>query len=470
MDGKEKKLSKNLLIISIGSFSSKILSFLFLPLYTHVLSTADYGSADLISTTVSLLLPLATLVIGEAMMRFALDRHYPTGSVFFSGVKAIKLSFPLVLILSLFLIIFEDFKNYYYILLIHLISSCVYNVLSYYARGIDAVKEYSIAGIIVTLGIVFFNIVFLAVFKLGVIAYMCSYVFADILSSIYLLLCRRIRTSINERNKECENELQHELKKYSLPLVPNSISWWISNSSDKYILIFFQGIAINGIYSISYKIPSLIGLITSIFSSAWVISSVDNFGSLQSKRFYEKIYSNYISIIGFVSSGLLLFNKPVAHILFASDFYEAWKYQPILIIGVAFHALGGFVGSIYTAAKKTKMIFITTLCGALLNIILNLLLIPFFSAYGAAIATTISYISVWLYRTIDSKKIMKLDILWIKPLVVAFALLIQLICIYQTGYLWNMLSFVAFILISLLYRTELYSIFTAFLPKRFKKK
>ena len=204
MSTRGKKLGKNLMIISIGSFSSKILSFLFIPLYTHVLSTSDYGSADLISTTVSLLVPFATLVIGEAMMRFALDKQYPVGSIFWSGIKAIKYSFPLVAVLSVVLVLFEDFRNYYIILLVHLITSCIYTVLSYYARGVDAVKEYAIAGIIGTLGIIIFNIMFLAIFRLGVIAYMISFIFADVIGSAFLLLSKRIRKSISERNNAIE--------------------------------------------------------------------------------------------------------------------------------------------------------------------------------------------------------------------------------------------------------------------------
>ena len=74
MKREEKKLVKNTLLLMLGNFSSKLLVFLMVPLYTSVLTTAEYATSDLLTTTINLLYPFATLMISTAVMRFCLDK------------------------------------------------------------------------------------------------------------------------------------------------------------------------------------------------------------------------------------------------------------------------------------------------------------------------------------------------------------------------------------------------------------
>lgn len=468
---KTKKLGKNILIITIGSFLSKIISFLFLPLYTSVLTTKEYGTADLITTTVNLLVPFATLVMGEALMRYSLGKEDEYKVIFSSGVHACKYSFLLVLLLAPLIMCLTPLKKYSWILAINLFVSCIYNLLSYFSRGIGAVKNYSIAGVINTIFIVIINIFFLVVFKIGLIGYMLSVVFAEMISIVYLLSCKVIIQNISILKSDCKRDISLSMLKYSFPLVPNSISWWISNSSDKYILTLFWGLSLNGIYSVSYKIPSILNLFVSIFSSAWLISAVDDFGSEESKKFYSSIYNKYISISIVGISGLVLINKILSSFLFSSEFYNAWKFQPILIIGIAFHGMAGFLGSIYTSAKKTNMILISTIIGALMNILLNFCLIPKFGAFGAAVATSISYILVWLIRTINSRRIMILSVDWISIIISSIAIIFQLLIGYIVENKFSVHSLILFIFVLIINRKFILLVLNQFIKrvKRTKK-
>lgn len=255
---------------------------------------------------------------------------------------------------------------------------------------------------------------------------------------------------------------------YSGPMIPNSISWWISNSSDKYILTAFSGVTVNGIYAISYKIPSILSIITSVFSNAWILSAVEKFGSKESEDFYNDIYDKYISLSLICTSALILLGRFFALFIFANEFYEAWKYQPILIIGVAFHALSGFLGSVFSAAKKTKMLFYSTLIGALTNIVLNFVLIPVLSAYGAAIATTLSYVIVYVVRAVNSKKYIKLKMDYKKVLLSLLCLVGQMCSIYLFDYIINVFSVVLFIVLLLLNKGLVIDTYKAVIVKRKK--
>jgi len=446
-NNRTKKLVKNIAIITIGSFLSKILSFLFLPLYTAVLSTEEYGTADLISTTVHLLIPFSTIVMGEAMMRFALGKEDDNKTIFSTGIHVCL--FPMIssIVVATIIMRFTFLGQYTYILALNLAVSCLFSILSYFVRGIGEVKYYSVAGVINTFCIVLCNVLFLVVFKIGLIGYLFSTIIAETIAILFLLSHKNITKNISVSNKHYNKELARGMLRYSVPLVPNSVSWWISNSSDKYILTMFWGLSLNGIYSVSYKVPAIISMLVNIFSSAWLISAVDDFGTEKARQFYSNIYEKYISLSVVCVSGLIFLNKMLAGILFSDAYYTAWKYQPILIVGVAFHGIAGFLGSIYTSAKKTNMILVSTIIGAVGNIVLNFCFIPKYGAYGAAIATAFSYMIVWLIRAVDSRRIMILSVELRRIIASGIVLIIQLLCEYCIKNKFSIVSLILFILI-----------------------
>ena len=213
-----------------------------------------------------------------------------------------------------------------------------------------------------------------------------------------------------ETTNEINYSLEREMIDYSKHFVVNSISWWVNNASDKYVILLFYGTGLTGIYSVSYKIPTIIEFVQSVFSQAWQISAIKEYKDKESVGFFSTMYNYYNLILIFVVYGILLFLKLIAHFLFAKDFYIAWKYVPFLLLAILFGALSGFLGTIYAANKDSKMYAKSTTIGAILNIILNFILIPIFGAHGAAIATFISYFVIWILRLSFMKKYVVLNI------------------------------------------------------------
>ena len=125
---------------------------------------------------------------------------------------------------------------------------------------------------------------------------------------------------------------------------------------------------------------------------------------------------------GFVTT-LLVFPKAP----FSKDFFEAWKYSSILIISSMFNAYTIYLGSIFTAVKRTKIIAITTVISAGCNIILNIILIPRFEVYGAAMATLASYFVMWLVRLVFSKRYISFSANFGKTILVFVLLVVQVL-------------------------------------------
>lgn len=431
-EDKYNKLRNDTIWMTIGNFSSKFLSFLLVPLYTACLSTEDYGISDLITVTVSLLIPILTLCLAEGILRFTLNEKYNKQQIFTLTMIVFSLGTLLLILFTPILLELLNLMDYSIYFLIYYIVSSMTIILQQFVKGLNHIKSYVITGIISTAVIISSNIVLLLILNWGIIGYLLSMIFGNLLALIYLLIKEKIYLYICNP-KKIRKYLIHDIFFYSIPLIPNSVSWWINNSLDRYIINFYSGVAALGIYSVSYKIPSIVAVISNIFSNSWQISAIENYESQDAMDFYEDVYKKYSSLYIVFSSVVIVFIKVIAQIMFAKDFYSAWICSMILTLAAVFQAMAGYLGAIYGAAMKTKSIFITTMLGAIINIILNIVMIPFLGVSGAAIATLLSYIIVWLIRIYSLEKIMPLSF-DLKKDILSYTLIILIILNNYIGY------------------------------------
>lgn len=446
---KENKLFKNTLWYSIGTLSSKIITFLLVPFYTSILSTAEYGISDIISTTVSLAFPFFSLLISSAVFRFALDKQKNETQLFSFGLRVIMIGFvPLIALSFIAFSIVESIKPYWLLFIGIFIFTSLSTLESEFLKGQEKVKIVTIVDVTHTIFLVVSNIVFLKIFGMHIEGYLLSFVVSFFVSTVLYFFLGKIYKNINffARDKIIEKEMI----KYSLPLIPNSAMWWITNSSDRYFVTFLVSASASGILSISYKIPSMLSIVIAVFHSAWELSVVDDFDNENGEKFFNDVYSKYIAGLTIVASLLIVTSKLLGHFLYSSSFFEAWRFSALLIVGFAFHSLGGFLGSVFTASKKTKLLFVSTLIGAIVNIVLNFVLILLIGALGAVIATVASYIITFLIRRIGANKIITIKGQEIKKVITLSLIVIESILVYfnfTTGFI---LSGCIFILVCLI--------------------
>lgn len=406
LNSKWANLMKNIGVMTIGNFASKIMNFILIPIYTAKLTTEEYGTADLIFTTLSLLIPILTLEINEAVLRFSLSApHEKRQSIFTIGVSFSLISFIVFLVIFPIGMLFESFRQYWIYIILLYVSNLAYICISQFAKGSKNVIEYSICGFINTVLVALFNILFLVTFNCKVEGYLLSYILGYLGATLYLVIAlRKSIKLIIPKGIEC-NEIKDMLR-YSIPLIPNAVCWWINNASNKYILAIFCSTATVGLFSIAYKIPSLLSVVSTIFFSAWQISAVEDFGKKECQIFYSKVYRFFFVLNATICIVLIAGSEIVARYLYANDFFVAWKYSIVLICAYFINSLATFMGTIYTTSKKTKMLLLSSLLAAIINIALSFILIPCFEVYGAALATFISYFVVLVVRIYDTKKIM----------------------------------------------------------------
>ncbi len=450
-------------MLALGSFSTSFLGLIFTPLYTNVLSTAEYGIYDLIVTTSSLLYPFFTLAIGEAILRYALDKSSDKHTIFSSGMHVCLVGL-LLLILAFPIVsrtVIKEYSMYFYA---YFFMHCVGVITMNFVKGIEDVKHYSIAGIVKTVIMISLNLICLLLLKTGVRGYLFSVIAGQVVAFIYLFFASKLYRYLRPFWKMDFGLIKKTLI-YSIPIIPNSISWWISNSSDKYILKYYTDLSQIGIYSVSYKIPSIIMTVMTVFLSAWQLSAVVDFGSEESSEFFTDIYKKCIDANFLIASMVIAFSPIMSKILFAKDFFSAWKYVPVLVLANVFNVLATFLGSVYTSAKKTKMLALTTVFAALTNIILNFVLIPKFGAMGAAIATMIAYFCMWIFRIINTRKIIRIDFDLKNDIICLFALGLQIILLESQTFVGWIITLLIFAIMLVIKRALFVSLISIVLNK-----
>lgn len=427
---KYKYLIKNVGLLTLSSFATKLLSFFLVPLYTSILSTTDYGTYDIFNTTVGVLLPILTLNIQDAVIRFALDKNYKNESIATIGLRYVIRA---NMIVAAGLVInkifdFSTLANQYavYFFLMFLTQSLSGVVISY-IRGTDRIADLSVSSVLASLVTIGLNIFFLVNLKIGLKGYFLANIIGPIAQSIFLMVRGKMLQTANFHLKySTENK---EMLSYSKPLIANALAWWINNASDRYIVIFFCGLAANGVYSVASKIPSILNVCQGIFNQAWELSAVKDFDPNDESGFFAKTYRTYNCLMTIVCSMIIVFDKFLAKILYAQNFYDAWKYVPWLTIAILFGAMSGYVGGFFSAVKNSKVFAISTVVGAISNIVLNIIFTPVIGPMGAAIATTICYGEVFFIRFIQSRKYIKLKINVVRDVCSYILLIIQAIAL-----------------------------------------
>ena len=203
--------------------------------------------------------------------------------------------------------------------------------------------------------------------------------------------------------------------RYAAPLIPTSMFWWITNTSDHMFITSMLGSEANGLYVAAYKVPNVIMLFSTLFTEAWQLSAVTDGGrnSPGRAKFFSQVFLSYQSLLFIVAGGLIYCCKFVMMVLTLSGksaFNAAWQYIPLLVVATVFSCFVTFLGSVYMVEKRSGESFFTMLVGAVLNLALNWFLIPVWGPNGAAFATFASYLLVFVIRAFSTRRYIAMNL------------------------------------------------------------
>lgn len=401
---KQKELIKNTIIIFIGKISTQFLTFFLLPIYTRFLSTSDYGYVDLILTYISLLVPVITIQQEMATFRYLVDSRNDNKKIkkiISNSIWNILLYSVLSIMLFLIVIQFTSFKYFYYIV-INIVVCIFSNLFMQIARGLGKNIQYSIASFVTGLITVTSNIILICYYGIGAKGMLISMTLANIICCIYLFFSLKLYKYIS--TKEKDSNLSKEMMKYSLPLVPNGISWWFINVSDRTIISFILGVSANGIYAVANKFPSIISSFLGIFNLSWTESASLHINDKDRDEFFSNVAKNVLHIFSSLCLGIIAVLPFIFNIIIGKKYIDSYNYIPIFLIGSMCSCIVSIYSAIYIAKKMTKKVAYTSIASAVINIVINLIFIKYIGLYAAAISTALAYFIMMIYRHFDLKK------------------------------------------------------------------
>lgn len=419
-NSKFKYLIKNTGILAISNFSSKVLNFLLVPVYTAVLSTEEYGFYDAIVTTIGLLYPILTLNIVEGVMRFLMNREKDKTGVISIGNKYVFSSiflYALILIVNFIFNLIPSIIPYSLWIFLYATFTTLNEYCVAIAKGFEEVKAMGIAGILGTIVSVSLNLLLLLVIKMGLTGFFLANTMGQLIPVLYFFV---IIKPWNYFSLSIDKALEREILKYSIPLIATAVMWWVNGAADRYVVLFFVGVSANGLLSVAYKIPTILNTIQQIFIQAWQISAIKNYDDNEAKIFYRSTFSYLNLLMCMACSGLILLTKPLARFLFSKDFYSAWKYVPFLLISSLMVTMAGFIGAILAAKNDSIAVFKSAVTGAISNIVLNIVFVSLIGVQGVTVATAISSTVIYVTRDMaigdlvhGSKDFKKIVLSWI---------------------------------------------------------
>lgn len=406
-----KSLIKTTGIFAVGTFGSKILTLLVIPLCTHYIATADMGVYDMVYTVVALLQPIAILAIPESLFRWIIDSKadkravYSTWLTLFAVLSAV---FTIVFWACWLVFGFSDAALMYALVIL----SCLYQSFQYGTRGLHNNRLFAVSGILYAMAYCAACFVLVIVLNAGYRGLLYAMLIATVIASVLLLAAQRELRSF--ASSGIDRTLAKEMLRYSLFLLPNQLSWWAMTMLCRLIIVGFMGYSANGIFSVAMKFPSALTMISTIFTPAWQEQAISLFDSGEKDAYFSKVFNQYaVLLLTLLVPGVPL-TKLFVEVAMDPAYYSCFDVVAVLYLGAAVNALSGFVGVLYLCAKDTKGAASTTILGAVVNTVLSVSLVPFAGLMGAALGNLFGNAVILGARLHQTRKYCSLRVQWVK--------------------------------------------------------
>lgn len=460
------KLAKNTILFGSANFITKFTQYIIISLLSYRLTTSQYGISDIVIQTSTILIPIISCDIASSLFRFGMDKAESKKDVFSNSFFVIMIGFLVWGILYPILSQFEFAGGKLTFIYLLTFSQILQLAAKEFVRSIGKLRLYVVSGLVNSIVQIATCLLFVYMLDMSLDGYLLSSCLSYIAEFLFCFLFAGLFRYIDFGTI---NRISiKKLLKYSIPLAPNSIMWWITAVSNRYFILGFEGEAATGVYAVAAKIPALITIATGFFFQAWQISAVEAYDSKDKDLYYTKIF-NYLNIFTTIMiCAVLIILKPLVAILVAEEFRSAWIYAPLLVFGTLFNTLQSFIGTNYTASKNTLGALKSTILMSAINLLLNYFLIKKIGIQGASFATLISYIFVCIYRFIDTRKYVKIELEYKKISFSLILLIIVLIFSFYPNMDSTSLSLVCFCLLILINAKDMKEFISYFLKMKRK--
>jgi O-antigen/teichoic acid export membrane protein len=411
------ELARHSAVYGFGSLVSRFIAVLLLPVYTRYLSPADYGLIETLIALSAVLTVLLAAGVKSAFFRFYFDEPQGPGqrrvirtSFWFtmaSATAGLVAGLALAEPISDVLFGTSSHADLVRAAFVGLWASINYEQMTSLFRVEQRSGAYLIATLI-NLGLtVGATLVLVAVLEKGPIGVIVGNFTGTLLVYFGLLVYRREQLGL-----ELDRPLLREMNRFGMPLVPSALFLWVLNFSDRFFLVKLAGPREVGLYSIGVRMASGIILLLAAFRTAWPAFAYSIQDDREAKRAYSYVLTYIVLITSWMALGLGVLAPWLVKLLTTEQFYSAERVVAPLAFAAA--AFGAYIVVVIGIgrARKTRSNWLITGAAAVLNVILNLLLIPPYGMIGAAIATIGAYAVLFLGMAWKAQQVYPVPYQW----------------------------------------------------------
>lgn len=442
-----KRLIKKTGLYFIGNLSSKILSFLLVPIYAFYIKKADLGYYDYAQTVMNVAVPVVFCAIWEAILKYILQEDSEE-----EKNKVLATSCGFSLFMSVVLIIGSYAYNSLLTTKIEALNYIVFMIISYslmfiwqyYSRALGENRIYVLTGIIGTFINFGLNIILICGLKMGLNALFISYIMGNL--SIIVILELRLKILKKLRAKYFDFAILKKMLIFSTPLVLNLISTWLITGFGRFIITERLGSAENGLYAFANKFALVISMLGSVINMAIIEEALISAKKEGIGEGFIKTIENLFRIF----QSIMLPAVPAITIFYfmlkTTEYYESITYFPTLLLYSLVMIMTTSFGTVFQIINKTKYQFITTALGSLVTVVVAVLFIDTYKLQAVVFAQLLGSIVMLLSRYIFVNKYVSFKIKW-TPIIFMFMLycVLSMLCLIMPIYI----SFVLFVLATL---------------------
>lgn len=455
---KYKEISYNTVIFAIGNVGVKLIQFFLLPLLTFKLSEGDFNTSDLLSSTIELILPLLTMSLANGVFRYCINTEHDKKNIFNSAMAVVLIGIiPVIICVFVLDVVYP--QNYWYLFAVLYAVNAIENLVNSFVRGTGKIKTFAFSGIAQALCLAGFSFIFVYWLEYGLIGYMLAMILSAFVRIIAEIIFGQVYKCFSFKSFD-KNVLKLMII-YSLPMIPNDVSWWLVHAANKYICTGFLGENVAGVFAAASKLPAVINMLANMFLQAWSISAAKTVADEDKGKFNSTVFKYLSAFVMLCASAVYVILPYVSKFLLQAKFYEGWRYSALLIFSAILTCYSSYFGAFYGANFKTKMVFVSTMVGAVVNVAVALIFVKLIGIYAFLLASCLTYLIIVIIRMATTKKYSQIKINYFKELAGLAVVLAQAVVI-TTGHSRWFIQVALFAVLFLIRITDLIEIVKVF--------
>jgi O-antigen/teichoic acid export membrane protein len=412
-----RELARHSAIYGVGSLVSRFIAVLLLPIYTRYLTPADYGLIETLIALSAILVVLLAAGVKTAFFRFYFDMKDRAGQL-----RVIRTSFWFTMAMAtaglvVGLLLAGPISQFLFGTTSHadLVRASFVGLWAHVnyeqVTSLFRVEQRSVAYLIATLinlGLTVAATLLLVVYwDVGPIGVIVGNFTGTLIVYVGLLAYRREQLGL-----EWDRGLLREMNRFGMPLVPSALFLWALNFSDRFFLVRLSGPKEVGLYSIGVRMASGIILLLAAFRTAWPAFAYSIEDDREAKRTYSFVLTYIVVVTSWMALGLGVLAPWLVRLLTTPSFYSAERVVAPLAFAAA--AFGAYIVVVIGIgrARKTQSNWLITGAACVVNVGLNLLLIPPYGMIGAAIATIGAYAVLFVGMSWRAQRVYPVPYQW----------------------------------------------------------